>query len=142
MLQTVEIPVSFGEMLDKISILEIKSERIAEPLKLSNVRRELQALRAIWSQHFPIVPDGMHDLVMCLKATNLALWDIEDAIRAQERDQDFGAGVHPPRPRGLCEKRRTCVAQARDRRAARLAVSRGKIVHFTRLSTGLRRRIL
>lgn len=91
MLQTVEIPVSFGEMLDKISILEIKSERIAEPLKLSNVRRELQALRAIWSQHFPIVPDGMHDLVMCLKATNLALWDIEDAIRAQERDQDFGA---------------------------------------------------
>ena len=88
--KAIEIPVSFGEVADKITILEIKSERIGEPFKLDNVRRELQALRAVWSRRFPNLPEDADALVARLKATNVALWDIEDAIRAQERDASFG----------------------------------------------------
>ncbi len=82
-------PVSWGELLDKITILEIKRDRIADPAKQANVAREYAALTAIRDQ---ALPDGaaIADLVAELKAVNEALWQIEDEIRACERSAEFG----------------------------------------------------
>ena len=84
------VPVSPGEMLDKITILRIKSRRMADPNKLANVRLELNALEAIWksSAYAPIDVDGE---VRALLAVNERLWTIEDAIRDKERAQAFDA---------------------------------------------------
>jgi hypothetical protein len=83
------IPISPGELLDKITILEIKSERIANAAKLRHVRDELAVLRAAgepaWATSEPL-----RELTARLRAVNEALWEIEDAIRLCERDQDFG----------------------------------------------------
>lgn len=84
------VPVSFGELLDKIAILQIKSERMTDAAKLANVRNELSALETTWMAH----PAAGHDIVRLradLKAVNERLWVIEDDIRTQERAQDFGA---------------------------------------------------
>lgn len=85
------VPVSFGELLDKIAILEIKSERMTDPAKLENVRRELAALELTWSRH----PASGTDIVALragLKAVNERLWVIEDDIRIKEKAQAFDAG--------------------------------------------------
>ena len=82
-------PVSFGELLDKISILQIKSERIADPAKLANVRKELDALSATWLEH-PAAQAQIPELRANLKAVNERLWDIEDDIRRCEQNQSFG----------------------------------------------------
>lgn len=84
------VPVSVGELMDKISILVIKTERIADEAKLANVRHELATLgpeldaavnesrqRADWQAR-------LHEV-------NGQLWDIEDKIRRCEASQDFGA---------------------------------------------------
>ncbi len=84
------VPVSFGELLDKISILEIKSERMSDPAKLANVRRELVALNATWGQS-PAAQVDIADLRAALKAVNESLWVIEDDIRLQEKAQAFDA---------------------------------------------------
>ncbi|MDZ4347986.1 MAG: DUF6165 family protein [Xanthomonadaceae bacterium] len=84
------VPVSFGELLDKIAILTIKSERIGDPAKLANVRRELDALSATWSAH-PACGQDISALRERLKAVNERLWDIEDAIRLKEQSQSFDA---------------------------------------------------
>jgi uncharacterized protein YukE len=84
------VPVSFGELLDKIAILQIKSERIADEAKLANVRNELSALERTWMAH----PAAGHDIARLraeLKAVNERLWDIEDAIRIKEKRQEFDA---------------------------------------------------
>lgn len=86
----ISVPVSFGELLDKISILQIKSERMDDPAKLANVRTELSALEQTWMAH----PAAGHDVVRLraeLKAVNERLWDIEDAVRAKERAGEFDA---------------------------------------------------
>eukprot|EP01037_Dinobryon_pediforme_P007739 gene7739-7801_t len=85
----VHAPVSIGELLDKITILEIKSERIADPLKLENIRNELDILRAVQSS-LPLEQDGLPVLIADLKAVNSDLWIIEDDIRDCEKQQDFG----------------------------------------------------
>ena len=82
------VPVSFGELLDKIAILQIKSDRIADPAKLANVRRELDALNATWGAH-PASRMDIADLVAALRRVNEALWDIEDDIRDKERARAF-----------------------------------------------------
>ena len=84
------VPVSPGELLDKITILRIKSQRMADPNKLANVRLELDALEATWksSAYASIDVDGE---VRALQAVNERLWTIEDAIRDQERAQVFDA---------------------------------------------------
>ena len=82
------VPVSFGELLDKIAILQIKSERIADPAKLANVRRELDALNATWGAHAASRVD-IGDLLDALRKVNEALWDIEDDIRDKERAREF-----------------------------------------------------
>ena len=89
MADVITVPVSFGEVLDKITILEIKSERIADPAKLKNVRLELDELSRTWDE---AVPDqvAIAELRQQLKAVNESLWVIEDDIRDQEAAQDFG----------------------------------------------------
>jgi len=84
------VPVSFGELLDKIAILEIKSERMTDEAKLANVRRELDALNATWAAH-PASSKDIRELRAALKAVNERLWSIEDDIRTQEKQQSFGA---------------------------------------------------
>lgn len=84
------VPVSFGELLDKISILQIKSERMADPAKVANVRKEIEALSAIWLEH-PAAQTGIVELRQQLKAVNERLWEIEDAVRDCEQRQTFDA---------------------------------------------------
>jgi len=84
------VPVSFGELLDKVAILEIKSERMSDPAKLANVNRELDALRATWASA-PASKHDIRELLAALKAVNERLWVIEDDIRLCEKAQDFGA---------------------------------------------------
>lgn len=82
------VPVSFGELLDKLAILQIKAERIAEPAKLANVRNELTALEATWAAH-PASAQDIAALRAELKAVNERLWVIEDDIRLKEKAQAF-----------------------------------------------------
>ena len=84
------VPVSFGELLDKIAILQIKSERMSDAAKLANVRNELSALDATWGQH-PASKQDIAGLRADLKAVNERLWVIEDDIRLQEKAQAFDA---------------------------------------------------
>ncbi len=83
------IPVSPGELLDKLTILDIKSERIADSDKRINVRRELELLEAAW-QHSGLENPRVAELRAELKRINQALWDIEDNIRLCEKQGDFG----------------------------------------------------
>jgi hypothetical protein len=84
------VPVSYGELLDKIAILEIKSERMSDPAKLANVRKELAALDRNWSTH-PASKTDIAALRAALKAVNERLWVIEDDIRIKEKAQAFDA---------------------------------------------------
>src|SRR3546814_7167177 len=81
-------PVSYGELLDKIAILQIKSERMSDPAKLANVRNELSALERIWMAH-PTAVQDIAELRARLKAVNERLWVIEDDIRIKEKAQAF-----------------------------------------------------
>ena len=80
--------VSPGEFLDKVSILEIKLERIRDPAKLANVRRELDLLRGVW-QASPLAGADVAALTRELKAVNEALWEIEDRLRIKEARRSF-----------------------------------------------------
>src|SRR5690606_20228940 len=82
------VPVSFGELLDKIAILQIKSERMTDPAKLANVRAELSALEKTWMAH-PAAGQDIVKLRAELKAVNERLWVIEDDIRLKEKAQAF-----------------------------------------------------
>jgi hypothetical protein len=84
------VPISIGELIDKITILEIKAERIRDPAKLANVRNELQQLNATWSRQAAARVDIGAERAR-LKAVNEALWDIEDRIRGKEKAQAFDA---------------------------------------------------
>lgn len=86
---SIRVEVSLGEVIDKITILEIKSERITDAAKLSHVRAELDHLRYEWTSAVP--PSGtLNGLVRDLKKVNEQLWEIEDAIRLCEQRSDFG----------------------------------------------------
>ncbi|MEE9139771.1 MAG: DUF6165 family protein [Alphaproteobacteria bacterium] len=86
----ITVPVAPGELIDKITILEIKSERISDEAKLRNVRAELAILTRLREAAFAL--DGEFEaLAAQLKAINGELWDIEDRIRECERAGDFGA---------------------------------------------------
>lgn len=84
-----QIEVSPGELLDKLTILEIKSERITEAAKLRNVRRELDVLNRARNEHLAESPE-LGALIDLLKSVNESLWDIEDRIRVCEHGGDFG----------------------------------------------------
>ena len=82
------VPISPGELLDKITILEIKSERIDDPDKVANVRHELGLLSQVWSDSVE-EDQTISDLHRQLKAINEELWEIEDDIRDEERNDRF-----------------------------------------------------
>ncbi|MBB6244676.1 DUF6165 family protein [Rhodanobacter sp. MP1X3] len=84
----IQTPVSYGELIDKITILEIKSRRITDDAKLANVRNELDMLNATWANDAASQTD-IADERERLHAVNETLWDIEDAIRMKERAQAF-----------------------------------------------------
>jgi hypothetical protein len=86
----IQTPVSYGELIDKITILEIKSRRIADEAKLANVRNELDMLNATWANSAASQTDISGERARLL-AVNEALWDIEDRIRLKERAQAFDA---------------------------------------------------
>lgn len=83
------IEVGPGELIDKITILHIKSERMDDEDKLRNVRHELAVLEAARREHLPALP-ALRTLEAELKAVNEALWVIEDDIRDCEARRDFG----------------------------------------------------
>ena len=84
----IQIPISPGELLDKITILQIKSERISDPTKVANVNTELAMLSQVWQDNVTI-DDTIAALTAELKSINEALWDIEDDIRDEERNKRF-----------------------------------------------------
>ncbi len=86
----IKVPVSPGELLDKITILRIKSGRMSDPGKLANVRLELDALERTWSGSPYAAADVQAD-VRALQEVNERLWVIEDDIRGKEREQSFDA---------------------------------------------------
>ncbi len=86
----ISVPVSFGELIDKITILEIKAARMHDAAKLANVRTELHLLNATWSQN-PASRTDIGAERARLKAVNETLWDIEDRIRVKEKAQAFDA---------------------------------------------------
>jgi hypothetical protein len=102
------VQTSPGEFLDKLTILEIKAERIGDPAKLANVRRELEQLRATWAAS-PLAARDVGALVAGLRSANETLWEIEDRLRALEAEKRFDAE--------FVELART-VYHTNDRRAA------------------------
>jgi len=86
----ISAPVSFGELIDKITILEIKLAHMRDAAKLANVRAELDLLIATWAQN-PASHIDMSAERARLKAVNEALWDIEDRIRVKEKAHAFDA---------------------------------------------------
>ena len=93
MADEIKVPVSPGELLDKVTILRIKSQRMTDAAKLKNVRVELAALEAVWknSAYGRRAGADVAADVEALQQVNEHLWVIEDDIREQERRQDFGA---------------------------------------------------
>jgi tetratricopeptide (TPR) repeat protein len=85
----VAVEVAPGELIDKITILEIKAERLTDPARLGNVHTELGALRAARTRAVPPSP-RLAELTAELRAVNETLWRIEDDVRVCERRQDFG----------------------------------------------------
>jgi prefoldin subunit 5 len=83
------IPMSPGEILDKITILQIKGERISDPAKVANVQTELEMLSAVWNEAVEVDTE-ITALTAELKSINEALWEIEDDIRDEERGKRFG----------------------------------------------------
>lgn len=86
---SVLVPVSWGEIIDKITILEIKAERLSDAAKIANVTKELDELVLVREREFPDHA-GLAVLSAELKAINEKLWVIEDDIRDCERAKDFG----------------------------------------------------
>jgi hypothetical protein len=84
------VPISPGELLDKITILRIKSARMTDEAKLRNVRAELEALEQTWRDSGAAIPEVAADEA-ALQRVNEELWDIEDRIRDKERAKEFDA---------------------------------------------------
>jgi hypothetical protein len=84
----IEVPVSWGELVDKITILQIKSDRISDEAKLRNVRKELGLLKDRLGANADDAE--VSRLAKALYDVNAALWDIEDDIRDCENAGDFG----------------------------------------------------
>ena len=88
---TLLVPIAAGELIDKITILRLKTKRLKRPDALANVRRELQALEAVLQEAGPELSiDAVLALTDALQAINTQLWDVEDALRLMEAEQRFG----------------------------------------------------
>lgn len=82
-------PISCGELLDKLTILRIKKDRIDNEEKLKNINNELKQLTSIFDDQVEKSSE-LDRLIDELRAVNEQLWDIEDEIRACEKDKDYG----------------------------------------------------
>jgi type VI protein secretion system component VasK len=85
----INVPISPGELIDKITILEIKMERMDDPKKLSNVKTELDLLEKVWQQSDYAGADIVKEKRVELKSINEKLWVIEDDIRLKEAKAEF-----------------------------------------------------
>ena len=85
-----QVPVSVGEVLDKITVLQIKLAHISDPAKRANIQNELDALLPLVAGD-AFTTDQMQALMAELKSVNEALWDIEDDIREKEAAKSFDA---------------------------------------------------
>ena len=81
----IHVPISIGELIDKITILEIKKDKL-QNLKLKNILKELSCLRSVLEKNSIFIPD---EIFLQLKSINLTLWDIEDKIRIKEKNKEF-----------------------------------------------------
>lgn len=86
-----KVDISIGEFLDKLTILQIKAERISDPEKLKSIHKELDLLRGIW-QSSPHAAINLDKEMTDLKQVNETLWVIEDDIRDKERHKLFDQG--------------------------------------------------
>jgi len=86
---TILTPTSPGDLIDKITILQIKRERFTDPAKLANVQRELDILTQTLTRSLPQSSE-LSNLSAQLKRTNESLWDVEDDIRLCDKAADFG----------------------------------------------------
>ena len=89
-MREIRVPISPGELLDKLTILRLKAERIAEPDKRANVARELALLETAWREGVPAAAD-LREEEAALARVNAALWEVEDALREREAAQRFDA---------------------------------------------------
>ena len=105
---SVSIEVAPGDLLDRISILEIKAARITSESALRSIRLELASLRAARDGRIPAAPE-LDRMAAELRQVNEKLWDLEDAVREGEAAKDFGAK--------FIESARSII-HANDRRAA------------------------
>ncbi len=110
------VPVSAGELVDKITILRVKAARIEEA-KRANVLKELALLEAVAADALPDLGELVHEL----EAVNAQLWDIEEGKRDCERRGDFGPEFIAPGTICLCRERPPRRHQAQDQRGCRLA---------------------
>jgi len=110
---SISVPVSYGELIDKITILEIKSDKITSESALTNINKELSELR----KH---EPEGVGDLKIKLKAINEEIWNIEDHLHENEEavwNQNFGEGfVRLARSAYTTNDRRYLLKQAINKR--------------------------
>ena len=88
---SIKVELSVGELIDKISILQIKAERIIDRSKLENINKELDVLMSLWKDSINS-NNNLESEINDLKAINEELWDIEDKIRDKERNQVFDKG--------------------------------------------------
>jgi hypothetical protein len=84
----VKIELPLGDIIDRISILQIKAERLADAEQLANVQRALASLRADWAAEAYPVPEALDDWP-ALHGVNQKLWDVEDRLRAHEAEARF-----------------------------------------------------
>ena len=87
-MQSLLVPISVGELIDKITILRIKQKKASDKQKLANIKHELKELESTWNQAKDPNVD-ISDLIQQLTEVNEALWDIEDDIRAKEAVNEF-----------------------------------------------------
>jgi hypothetical protein len=86
----VYLPSSVGELYDKITILEIKAERVVDPQARSNVMKELAMLLAVEHDGCDKNDPQLRSLIEDLRLVNTRIWETEDKVRALARDHDFG----------------------------------------------------
>lgn len=85
---SIEVEISVADLLDKITILQIKTERISVTSKLENIEKELRVLQSQWESS-PYSKNNLDESIISLKEVNEKLWDIEDQIRNKEKEQEF-----------------------------------------------------
>ena len=85
---SIQIDISVGELLDKITILQIKAERIADVSKLENIKKELCILQGQWESS-PYIDNNLDNNIASLKFVNERLWDIRVKESQQKFDEEF-----------------------------------------------------